>query len=385
MINMPRKIKIVFCMYWIITGGVETCLMRIIQNLIRTNKYEFKIVTRKKTIDQYFFDFFKENNIEIYCIEKTKKFSPKLKTIFKNSDIIIDYFNFNFLYNLESIKKPKIGVYHSSINCFNKEFKTRKDLLFKTYDKLICLTKSFKNDVVEQFPQYKEKIVQLYNPIDIHNIQNLAKEGDYPKDEKYFVFLARLHKDKDHDCVIEAFRLFNERVSNGKMYFIGAGDKELEYKNKVKALGLDQKIIFTGVKSNPYGYLKHSTANILSSPNEGFSNVLIEAAALNVLNIASNCKSSVSEVLLDGEGGILFPIGDSKKLCEIMIDVWNEKIDKHFYIENAAKQLSRFDINQVVPEFEKIILNEIQQFENKKPSNFTQIIRNYLYKICKKI
>lgn len=384
MADIPKKIKIVFCMYWIITGGIEKCLIRIIQKLASTNKYEFKIVTREKTIDQYFVDFFKENNIELYCIEENKKSKKHLKSIFKKSDIIIDYFNFNFLYNLKTVKKTKIGVYHSSINCFNKEF-VNPQKIFETYDKFVCLTNSFKNDVIEQFPQYKEKIVQLYNPIDINNIQKLAKEGECPKEEKYFVFLARFHRDKDHNCVIEAFRRFNEHIQNGKIYFLGAGDKELEYKNKVKALGLDKKIIFAGLKSNPYGYLKNSLANILSSPNEGFSNVLIEAAALNVLNIASNCKSSVSEVLLDGEGGLLFPVGDSEKLCEIMLDVWNEKIDKHFYIENAAKKINRFDINQVVPEFEQMILNEIQQFENKKQKNFIQIIINYLYKVCKNI
>ena len=302
-----------------------------------------------------------------------------LKNIFKNCDIIIDYFNCSFLSELKDIKKPKIGVYHSSINFFNKDYANKQDLLFNTYDKFVCLTKSFRQDIIEKYPQYKNKIVQIYNPIDIKSIKELANQGLYPENEKYFVFLARFHSDKDHDCVIDAFNLLNSKIKNAKIYFLGAGEKENEYKAKVKRLGLDDKIIFSGVLQNPYGYLKDSVANILSSPNEGLSNVLIEWAALEVLNIASNCKSSVAEVLLDGKGGLLFPVGDSKTLCDIMLDVWNEKINKQFYIKNANDNIDRFNMENIILEFKSLIsetiaLKKIKQYKNNLMKDRTVFI-----------
>ena len=52
-----KKQKIIFCMHQIITGGIETCLVRIVENLLTTDEYEFKIVTRKKVTEDFFVDF----------------------------------------------------------------------------------------------------------------------------------------------------------------------------------------------------------------------------------------------------------------------------------------------------------------------------------------
>ena len=341
-------------MYQIITGGIEKCLLRMIEHLMQKNKYNICIIVKKPVCEQYFLDFFHKYNIEVLTINN--KYKNNVLQVLNKSDIVIDYFNCAFLYELQSVFTPKIGVYHSSIIFFDNEFIDSKDILFNTYDKFVCLTKSFREDVIERFPKYKNKIIQIYNPFNIDKLRKLADEGEYPKDKsKYFVFLGRFHQDKDHICVIKAFDLFIKKNPDGKIYFLGAGDKENEYRSIVKNLNLEDKIIFTGAIPNPYGYLKHSTANILSSPNEGLSNVLVEGAILGVLNISSNCKSSAAEVLLDGKGGILYPIGDSNNLATIMDDVWNNRIDKSYYINNATNSIGRFDINIVIKQFEDLI------------------------------
>ena len=276
-----------------------------------------------------------------------------------------------------SIFTPKIGVYHSSINFFDNEFLNSKDCLFNTYDKFICLTKSFKNDVEQRFPQYKEKIIQIYNPIDVEKLRHLSQVGDYPKDcLKYFVFLGRLDSDKDHDSVIDAIFKVSKQIPDVKIYFLGAGDKEKEYKEKIKKLNLQNNIIFTGAIANPYAYLKNSVANILSSPNEGLSNVLIEAAALGVLNISSNCKSSASEVLMDGEAGILFPIGDSNTLAEILYDVWDNNRVFSKLVETASKNIYRFNSDNVCKHYKELIIGLVKN--NKQ--NFSLLQRFFSIK-----
>lgn len=358
-------------MYQIITGGIEKCLLRIIEELMKTDKYDICVIVKRPIYEQYFNDFFNKYSIKV--INFNKKASYK---ILNHADLVIDYFNCSFLTEMQHVTAPKIGFYHSSINFFDNEFINSKDCLFSTYDKFVCLTKSFREDVIERFPKYKNKIIQIYNPFNIDKLRKLANEGECPKDKsKYFVFLGRFHQDKDHICVIKAFDLFIKKNPDGKIYFLGAGDKENEYRSIVKNLNLEDKIIFTGAIPNPYGYLKHSTANILSSPNEGLSNVLVEGAILGVLNISSNCKSSAAEVLLDGKGGVLYPIGDSNNLATIMDDVWNNRIDKSYYINNATNSIGRFDINIVIKQFEDLISEVIT---NQKPNPKKHYLKRFL-------
>lgn len=364
-------------MYQIITGGIEKCLLRIIEKLVPNNKYDIRIIVKRPIHEKYFIDFFKKYGIKV--IIQDSIFNKKIaNTILYNSDIIIDYFNCCFWNEISEIPVAKIGVYHSSINFFYKESKEMQYSILNSYDKFICLTDSFKQDVIKYIPEYKNITEQLYNPINVESLQKLANIGEYPKDcDKYFVFLGRFHEDKDHDCVINAFYKFSQKAPNAKIYFLGAGDKQEEYKEKIKNLGLENKIIFTGAIANPYGYLKHSLANILSSPNEGLSNVLIEGAALGVLNISSDCKSSPREVLMDGKAGILYPVGDSNRLSEILSAVWDDKIDKSTYIESGNKNLYRFDSDITIGQFEKNILETINNTRIKyKKTKIKRIIQN---------
>ena len=64
-------------------------------------------------------------------------------------------------------------------------------------------------------------------------------------------------------------------------------------------------------------YLGASDVLCLPSYMEGFGSVVIEAAAIGVPTIGSNIPGLVDSIS-DGETGILFPVGDVKKLAEIM-------------------------------------------------------------------
>ncbi len=353
------KIKITFCMYQIITGGIEKALIRILEQLITYNKYEFTIVTMRPVTEQVFLDFFAKNNIPVHMFDKKSS-----RAIFRESDIIVDYFNCAFCDKLRHVACPVIGWYHSGFIPYSKNLVNNNRNYAFTYDRFVCLTKSFW-DEMQKYPNIAKKTLQIYNPFDLNQIRDMADMGKTPADgEKYFVFLGRLHSDKDHMTVINAFDKFAANTPDAKMYFIGDGDYLDKYKSEIESRGLGGKIILTGVMDNPFGYIKNATANILSSPSEGLSNVLVEGAALGTLNIASNCPSGPAEILMDGQAGLLFPVGDSRKLAQIMDDVWNENVDANQMIQNASNAITRFDAENITAQFVHVI-DELAR-KNKK-------------------
>lgn len=370
-------IKITFCMYQVITGGIENCLVRILEKMCTDKRYQFTIVTKKTVVEEKFINFFRKNNIKVITYDnlveygckprkklhrfiwKTKKIyikaknhflKQKYKNLLNSQDIVIDYFNGSFLYQLRHINNPKkIIFYHASINAFEKNMSCHCDTIFSTYNKFVCLTKSFYDDITAKYPQYKDKFLTIYNPIDITNIKHIASVTNCPEKTPFFLFVARFHEDKDHITLIDAFHKFYQHVKEGNLLLIGDGPTKDHVTNYINSIGMQNNIKLLGTLSNPYGYMKNSLANILSSPSEGLSTILIEGASVGALNVSSNCPSCASEILLDGKAGLLFPVGDSNTLANLMIKIWNKEIDRATLITNANNALNRFSTESVIP------------------------------------
>ena len=93
----------------------------------------------------------------------------------------------------------------------------------------------------------------------------------------------------------------------------------------------------------------------LSSKAEGLPNVIIEAMVCRTPVIASNCKSGIGELCLNGKGGFLYKPGDKEALCQALMDFNKtpEAVKEH--VENAQKQLDRFKIENIIPKVEALI------------------------------
>ena len=395
-------VKITFCMYQIITGGIEKSLIQLLDNLSKFPKYKFAIIVEKPLKEKIFIDFFKKHNIKVYNLETKKiEFDKKrtnflLKFIYKlinkfykkqkahiikkyltKTDLIIDYFNCSFCDLLKDINVPKIGWYHSGFLQYKKHFNSLNKKYAKTYDKLVVITESFKSQLIND-EHIGSKVVQIYNPFDIEKIKNMAATAnDIPQKERYFTFVGRFHEDKDHQTVIDAFELIAPKHSDVKIYFIGDGDTRKYFENIVKAKKLEKNIIFLGTLDNPFGYMKYATANILSSPSEGLSNVLVEGAILKTLNIASDCLSGPAEILLNGKAGLLYPVGNSKKLAQIMEDVLEDRVNRKELIENAYSAICRFDGDSITNQFINLSSHVINQKHRIGIVNFFFENENY--------
>ncbi len=94
---------------------------------------------------------------------------------------------------------------------------------------------------------------------------------------------------------------------------------------------------------------------ILSSRVEGFGHVIVEAMATKTPVIATDCKSGPSEILNDGEFGILVPIKDYKSLAENTITMLkNDTMLKHF-ANLGYKRSMYFNAENIVKEYDRIL------------------------------
>ena len=128
-----------------------------------------------------------------------------------------------------------------------------------------------------------------------------------------------------------------------------------ELESFIKANRLEKNVKILNNITNPYPYILKSDLFVLSSLYEGLPNVLLEALTLNKFIISTNCSTGPSEILINGKGGILVPIKDHIYLGNKILYYNSNKKRLRKKILFAKKKLSRFDINNNLNSFLKIL------------------------------
>lgn len=151
----------------------------------------------------------------------------------------------------------------------------------------------------------KERIVTLYNMVDVEltEPQLLSREAARKKlnlavDTFVFGNLARLVPNKDQATLIHAFSLIKPYCPNAKLIILGEGGLEARLKEQVQANNLQNDIIFTGYISSGFSYMRAFDCFVLSSTQEAFGRVLLEAMLAKIPIIAS-CVHGIPEVMGD--------------------------------------------------------------------------------------
>lgn len=99
--------------------------------------------------------------------------------------------------------------------------------------------------------------------------------------------IGRFMSQKNHTFLIDIFNEVQKRRSDAKLILIGDGPLYNEIAEKVEQLGLTDKVVFTGVRSDAGEYYNAMDVFVLPSLYEGFGIVLIEAQANGLPCVAS--------------------------------------------------------------------------------------------------
>lgn len=158
--------------------------------------------------------------------------------------------------------------------------------------------------------------------------------------------IGRLRKTKDFEILIKAFATIRAQRSC-RLVILGEGGERLPLEALIKELDLAESVRLYGHVKNPFAYLQRAALFVLSSRFEGSPNVLIEALALGVPVVATDCCSGPREILQEGMYGPLVPVGNVSALAQAMLETLANPLP-----ENLLKSaVSRFDSATVVLQY----------------------------------
>lgn len=174
------------------------------------------------------------------------------------------------------------------------------------------------------------------------------------KRKKQFVVLSQLIKRKRIDGIIDVFADFVKKIDNEYvLYIIGIGDEEKKLKEKAKAYGLEEKIIFTGFMTHEEmkPILGTSQAMIINTQKDNNMVSIVEALALGTPIITTDIPYNVDYIKR-------YKLGVVKE--KLSYNDLKEVVDNNLlYVNNCInyreKISNEYHVKQFIQEYKKVI------------------------------
>jgi len=186
-------------------------------------------------------------------------------------------------------------------------------------DKMVTVSDAIRKDILryDRFPP--SKIMVLHNGVDTErfkpgtNYRDIRRQFAISKDDVVIGFVGRLVINKGLNYLIEAVALLKKSF-NVKLLIVGDGSLMEELKKMAKNKGLEESVIFTGMRRDITDILSSIDIFVLSSIKEGFPNSLLEAMAMGK-PIVATAIGGIPEIIQHGANGLLVQSADIEGLA----------------------------------------------------------------------
>lgn len=169
------------------------------------------------------------------------------------------------------------------------------------------------------------------------------------------VSVGRLHSQKGHDLLIEAWAKLRGCRSDWKLRIIGEGPRRNEYEDLIKRLGVGDSVELPGFIPDVIGELQRASVSVLASRAEGFPNALIEMMAIGRAVVASDLPEVCTEVVDHNVNGLLFHGSSSSALASAIGSLIGNESLRDRLGKNALSVRARYSEERCLDLWEECI------------------------------
>lgn len=221
-----------------------------------------------------------------------------------------------------------------------KLYRIVRDFIYNFADCIVFQTK----DAKEYFSgRIQKKGVIIPNPID----SNLP-EPHKGKRRKSIAFVGRLTGEKNLPMLIDAYSMLVKEYPEYTLEIYGRGGMEEWLAREIKNRKLEKSVFLKGYQPDVHNQILDCAMYVSSSSYEGISNSMLEALALGIPSVITDCPiGGARAIIKNGENGLLVPVGDTRALYNSMKYIITHKAEALKMSEKAIEIRNKYPLNKV--------------------------------------
>lgn len=336
------------------TGGVETMLVNIINEQVKTEQVRLFIVN--DFIDEFVVEKISQK-CKVIRINRKPKHKDYLRILRLNLSLLLFRPQIVHIHsrNISKLLRGKWKMVRTIHNPNNVSYEYPK------MKALYAISDNVKDVTIKQgFPQ----VVTVYNGITTQSFKR--RENHTPEKGIYkIVQVSRLRiRHKGQDILLNALSiLLSQGINNFKLYLIGEGPSEEELRKMTAELGLNDYVSFEGSKPQEFIYQHLCDYDVFVQPSryEGFGLTVAEAMAAKLPVLVSDIQGPM-EVIDNGKYGMSFKSEDVEDLADKLKTVLQGGYD-YSLIDKAYNRIREYyDVattaQRYLEEYRKLLKHE---------------------------
>lgn len=242
-------------------------------------------------------------------------------------------------------------IFDKSTPNVNNILKVLIKFFYNRADILVGVSKELSKNLKKDFGLTKD-IVTVYNGLEMKTGNRKIKSHS---GEKIIITIARLVEQKDHDNLIKAFAILQQKMPKTKLWILSDGPKRQELETLVIKLGMEKKIIFWGWVRDIKTLLAKSDLFVLSSKREGFAYALLEAMRMGIPIISTDTPYGPREILGKGKFGVLVPVDRPEIMAKAILNIFSDKHKYRYYSEKSIERSQYFSVDKMLEGYKSLI------------------------------
>lgn len=338
--------KILFTCNRVGTGGAERVICNFANRMVKDGN-EVRIVCLD-ILDGFYYPLEKE----IRIVELDTRY--KTRNNFLNRKIAGLKNLYKLYYTLKSEKPDMVISFYTRQNCYSilvcsllgiPIIAAERDHFFTIDSKLNAIMRRIFYPHASGFihqTNWAKDYLRKHCKINCQDIilPNPVWFSNYPKRQlvpKRIIAVGRLDEQKNYQGLIRAFKNVSLKIPEAELYIYGEGRLRNELEKLIAQLNITDQVHLVGITKDVISCYAQADIFVLFSHGEGYPNVLMEALALGVPCISTNCPiGGPADMINDGQNGTLVECNDEVGLSEKMITLLLDEKLKEKYSANAV-------------------------------------------------
>lgn len=246
---------------------------------------------------------------------------------------------------------PKHWIYRRVLSIFSR--------IYRKAEYVIAVSNVVRRSIENHYGVSSAKVSVVHNPLDPKfRLENSAN----PVNGDYLLSVGRLVKVKQLDLLLKAFAqvkvVYGSRL---KLIILGEGPEKKNLILLARKINIESDIVFKGFTSNPGQYMRHAKALLVTSRQEGFSNVVIEAMSVGC-PVISTRSGGPEDIITHDNNGVLVN-QDPHQIAQATIALLNNPQKRRQLIKAGRRDADQYLPDRVCKQFYDVITSVIERLE----------------------